>query len=142
MTCLKLKEPDHAPAPPATDTDAGTDWRDTQVREWLLLLLRFAVTHDPRDHAATLVMADELDALGLDWRPSGPRFFLRTSDTVCRAIVAVDDPHRCAILRQHASRIDAPRLRRAFEAATGLTQTDTMQQAPKPQRRPYLWKGL
>jgi hypothetical protein len=41
------------------------DWRAGRIREWLLLLLRFAITWDPKDEAAALAMADEIDALGL-----------------------------------------------------------------------------
>jgi hypothetical protein len=41
------------------------DWRDRKVREWLLLLLRFAVTREPPDRAAALAVAEELDSLGM-----------------------------------------------------------------------------
>src|SRR6266536_1306416 len=39
------------------------DWRASRIREWLLLLLRFAITCDPKDQAAVFAMADEIDAL-------------------------------------------------------------------------------
>ena len=55
------------------------DWRASRIREWLLLLLRFAITWDPKDEAAALAMTEEIDALGLHWRPSAPSFFRRTS---------------------------------------------------------------
>jgi hypothetical protein len=51
------------------------DWRDRKVREWLLLLLRFAVTRELSDQSAALTSADELDSLGVRWRPTGPIFF-------------------------------------------------------------------
>jgi|SRR6516165_10859741 len=38
------------------------DWRAGRIREWLLLLLRFAITCDPKDQAAAFAMADEIDA--------------------------------------------------------------------------------
>jgi hypothetical protein len=98
-------------------TTGPPDWRAERIREWLLLLLRFAVTWDRRDKMAALGVADELDALGLRWRPSAPRFFCRTTRDVCHAIVAIDDPKRTAILRKHLERIDDPRLQRAFRAA-------------------------
>ena len=41
------------------------DWRDRKIREWLLLLLRFAVTQEPTDQGAALAVADELDSLGV-----------------------------------------------------------------------------
>jgi hypothetical protein len=78
--------------PDADDLDQRQQQR---IREWLLLLLRFAITRDPRDEAAAFVMADELDALGLYWRPSAPGFFLRTSRDVCAAI----GPPSCADMR-------------------------------------------
>src|SRR5262249_48972583 len=46
------------------------DWATIQVREWLLLLLRFAITSDPKDRSAALGLADEMDARGVQWRPS------------------------------------------------------------------------
>jgi hypothetical protein len=59
------------------------DWRAGRIREWLLLLLRFAITCDPKDQAAAFSIADEIDALGHQWRPSAPSFFRRTSGEVC-----------------------------------------------------------
>jgi hypothetical protein len=99
---------------------ASQDWRAGRIREWLLLLLRFGITRDVKDQAAALAMADEIDALGHQWRPSAPSFFRRTSGEVCEAIVARDDPTRAAILKKHIARIDDPRLRRAFQAAVEL----------------------
>src|SRR5262245_23313469 len=96
------------------------DWRAGRIREWLLLLLRFAITCDAKDQAAVFAMADEIDALGQQWRPSGPSFFHRTSGEVCNAIIAHDDPTRATILKKHIARIDDPRLRRAFQAAVNL----------------------
>src|SRR5262249_31182545 len=71
------------------------------IREWLLLLLRFAITCDPKDQAAAFAMADEIDSLGHQWRPSAPSFFRRTSDEVCAAITALDDPKRATTLKKH-----------------------------------------
>ena len=93
------------------------DARAGRIREWLLLLLRFAITWDPKHEAAVFAMADEIDALGLRWRPSAPSFFRRTSSEVCKMITALDDPRRATILKKHIARIDDPRLRRAFQAA-------------------------
>src|SRR5262245_20964711 len=103
------------------------DWRDRKLREWLLLLLRFAITLETSDQSAAFSLADELDSLGLRWRPAAPRFFLRTTREVCEAIV--EGWHDSAVLREHLARIDDPRLRRAFRAALGLDRTS------EPQRR-------
>jgi hypothetical protein len=110
----------------ASSSTVGTvgsqDRQAGRVREWLLLLLRFAITWDPMDEAAVLAIADEIDALGLSWRPSAPSFFRRTSREVCKAITALDDPQRATILKNHIARIDNSRLRRAFRAAVDLRE--------------------
>ena len=67
------------------------DWRGRKLQEWLLLLLRYAVTREPSDRSAALAMADELDSLGGQWRPGAPRFFLKTGAEVCSAIAAAND---------------------------------------------------
>jgi hypothetical protein len=115
------------------------DWRAGRIREWLLLLLRFAITRDSKDEAAALAIAEEIDALGLRWRPSAPSFFRRTSDEVCEAIAAPDNPTRAIVLKKHIARIDEPRLRRAFHAAVDLGQGSA---ADCKVKRPDLWTGL
>ena len=101
-------------------TFGSQDWRDRKVREWLLVLLRFAVTREPADQSAALAVADELDSLGVRGKRMAPSFFLRTSKEVCEAIRAAGDGRDNAVLRRHVARIDDPRLRRAFQAAVGL----------------------
>src|SRR5262245_11709493 len=75
------------------------DWRAARIREWLLLLLRSAITHDATDELAAFAVADEIDATGLRWRPSAPSFFRRTSTELCKAIIACDAPRRAAIIK-------------------------------------------
>jgi hypothetical protein len=123
------------------DAHGPGDWQQRKIREWLLLLLRFAITRDPKDEAAAFAMADELDALGLHWRPSAPGFFLRTSREVCNALAEPASPRRTAILRKHARRIDEARLRQAFQAAVSLQQP-TARSKKLGYKRPDLWKGL
>jgi hypothetical protein len=121
------------------------DWLERKVRDWLLLLLRFAVTQEPSDQSAVLVMALELDSLGVHRRPAAPRFFQRISDDVCRAIVAAGDGRSDPVLRWYIARIDNPRLRRAFQAAVGLRSIAEQRQqgAQRPGRVDRdLWKGL
>ena len=124
--------------PSATSATSDQDWAARQVREWLLLLLRFAITSDPKDLSATLALADEIDARGLGWRPSAPSFFRRTSNDVCKAITALDDPKRAAILKRHLARIDNPALRRAFRAAVNFDERT----APSQRNPRNLWFGL
>jgi hypothetical protein len=116
------------------------DRRADRIREWLLLLLRFAITRDPKDEAAAFAMADEIDALGLRWRPVAPSFFRRTSAEVCRAITAPDDPKRAVVLESHVARIDEPRLRNAFQAAVELRRKSPPASAET--RRRNLYAGL
>lgn len=115
------------------------DWRAARIREWLLLLLRFAITRDAKDEAAALAVADEIDALGLHWRPSAPSFFRRTCREVCRAIAVPDDPKRAALLKQHIARIDDHRLRRAFQAAV---EPDPGAPVTLKRKQQDLWAGL
>jgi hypothetical protein len=125
----------------ATDGKVGSqDWRADRIREWLLLLLRFAITRDPRDESAAFAAADEIDALGLRWRPSAPSFFRRTSAELCKAIIARDDPRRAAILKSHIARIDDVRLRRVFQAAVEHEQSSPL--SPCEAKRRNLWTGL
>ena len=53
----------------------SSDWRDRKVREWLLLLLRFAITREPSDQSAALAMADELELIWWTVAAGGTEFF-------------------------------------------------------------------
>jgi hypothetical protein len=117
----------------------SSDWRNRKIQEWLLLLLRFAVTRATSDRSVVLAMADELDALGLRWNSAAPSFFLRTSNEVCNAILEADKWTNNAILQKHAARIEDPRLRRAFCAAVGVELPSS---SAKRQRNRALWEGL
>jgi hypothetical protein len=116
------------------------DWRAGRIREWLLLLLRFAITCDPNDKAAALALADEVDGLGQQWHQSAPRFFRRTTEEVCNAIIAPHNSRRTSVLKRHIARIDDPRLRRAFHAAVDIEQRLPLASAEA--KRQNLWRGL
>ena len=121
------------------------DWRERKIREWLLLLLRFAVTREPTDQAAALAAADELDALGVRWKRTAPSFFVKTSVEVSNAIITVSEGSSHAVLRRHLARIDDLRLRRAFRAAVGLQERSEAPEGSaegKGRKYPDLWKGL
>jgi len=135
----KLNDPTYA-AVARTPIGANDeqDWGAKQVSEWLLLLLRFAVTSDAKDQSAALALADEIDARGLQWRPSAPTFFRRTTKEVCKAITTLDDPKRAAFLKRHLARIDNPVLRRAFRAAVNIDE----ETAPSQRNARDLWFGL
>jgi hypothetical protein len=121
-----------------SDASDAQDWGARQVREWLLLLLRFAVTSDAKDQSAALTLAEEIDARGLQWRPSAPTFFRRSTEEACRAIITLDDPKSTGILRRHLARIDDPVLKRAFRAAVNMGDV-TAASTRKPRD---LWFGL
>lgn len=126
-----------------TATEVG-DWRDEKVRDWLFLILRFAITRDAKDRAAVLTLAAEIDARG-SRRCWVPRFFMRTGTGVCAAILGVDSPNRRSILLTHARRIDDPRLRRAFLAAVDFGKNSKMSVnavGGKMSQRASLWRGL
>ena len=99
---------------PSGASDAQ-DWGARQVREWLLLLLRFAVTSDAKDQSAALALADEIDARGLQWRPSAPTFFRRTTKEVVQSY-----PHARRSETSGDSQT-APRPDRQSCAETGLS---------------------
>jgi hypothetical protein len=86
--------------------------RERKIRNWLLALLRFAVTRESPDRLAVLTAADDLDASGAKGS-AVPRFFTRSSKEVCEAIMAPGDQCGHDVLRRHAERIDDPRLRTA-----------------------------
>jgi hypothetical protein len=120
-----------APDPYFLRTEAAGDARDPQdvqdgqVREWLFLLLRFAITRHPDDELSVLMMANGIDSLGRQWGRAAPTFFRRSSDEVCKSIRALDDPGREAILKKHIRRIEHPGMRRAFQAAVDCERRST-----------------
>jgi hypothetical protein len=121
------------------------DWRDRRVREWLLLLLRFAVTREATDQVAALALADQLDSLGIGWKRAKPGFFVKTNIEVSNVILALRDGENDTVLRTHLARIDDPRLKRAFRAAVGLhdaSETRAGNGEDKRRKLPDLWKGL
>lgn len=123
---------------------AGTDPPDLgerKLRDWMLCLLRFAITQNPEDQAEALALASELDMQG-DSRSL--TFFQRTSVAVCHAIVVRDENGK-RILRQYISRIEEPRLRRSFAAAIGadaISIRHRRKKARRSLRAPLLRRGL
>jgi hypothetical protein len=102
------------------DSPLPQNWQARKVDDWLLAVLRFAITLNEADRVAVLALADEMDRLGFVAERPAFGFFLRASTALCRAIVAKDDPSRAPVLRRHLARIKEPRLKRAFAAALDL----------------------
>ena len=121
-------------------SDPSVAEESSRIREWLLGILRFAVTLERRDQAAVMCLAAEMDRLGSDGSKSGFSYFTRTSTKLCDCIVAKHDFDKLAELRLYIEKIDDRRLRRALEGAL-------FERRHKPGRsrqldREYLWKGL
>jgi hypothetical protein len=110
--------------------------RSDRLEDWLFAILRFAVTRTGSDRAAVLGLAELLD--GSNASAHGFSFFARSSAEICAAIADEDAPDRDAILRRFAARLQEPRLRVAFTAATGVTKRQTSEQ----RTRARLWDGL
>jgi len=118
-------------------------WQQGRLREWLLALLRFAVTRAPADRAAVLALADELDALGSAWRSGRGHFFGRTTDQLCDAVLTSGSEPSKALLLRHRDRIEDVRLQRAFSAAVDLDELAEPRRKPAGRSaRSDLWKGL
>jgi hypothetical protein len=95
-------------------------WQAKKVRDWLLAIVRFAVTLEPIDRHTVLAIAQEMDGLGFLPGRSSFSYFVRTSTDICRAIADRDDPDRTATLRRHLAAIGDRRLRQATAAAIDL----------------------
>jgi hypothetical protein len=125
-----------------SDTAAHKEWRSKKVRDWLLAILRFAVTLEKSDRATVLTLASEMDRPGSRVASTAFAFFIRISTELCNAIADKDDPKRVATLRSHLKRIDDHRLRRALEAAIEFGQAATISSRARKRDRGDLWKGF
>ena len=97
-----------------------TDWHARKIRDWILAIVRYALTLDGLDEHTVLSLAEELDGLGSI--PGGVAFtyFRRASRDVCTAIAHPEDPNRTAILRRLLAAISDGRLRQTTAAAIDL----------------------
>jgi hypothetical protein len=95
-------------------------WHAGKVRNWLLAIVRFAITLEPTDRQTVLAIAHEMDGLAFLPGRSSFSYFARTSTDLCRAIADRDDPRRTEILRRHLAAIGDRRLRRTTAAAIDL----------------------
>jgi hypothetical protein len=97
----------------------------SQVRDWLLAILRFALTLDPTVRAVVIAKAADMDRLGSRKGPSQFTYFVRTSVEFCNCIVDRSIIHKAKVLRGHLRKIDDDRLRQSLKAA--LTRTKRVQ---------------
>ncbi len=109
-----------------------------QVRDWLLAILRFALTFDHTDRAAVMAKAADIDRLGSGKGPSQFTYFVRTSVEFCNCIVDQRIIDKAEALRNHLRKVDDDRLRGSLEAA--LSRAKPVQR--RDRCRDNLWKGL
>jgi len=97
-----------------------SDWRASKIRDWILAIVRYALTLEGPDEHTVLALAAELDGLGSVPGAAAFTFFRRASRDVCTAIAHPDDPNRTAILRRLLATISDRRLRQTTAAAIDL----------------------
>ena len=125
--------------------DNEADYRHRlMLQQWLLLILRFAITRDEADCAIIGEQSMALDAIG---RTDGSAFcyFSKTSQALCDAIRQSESKAAKTRLKQYALHIDNPRLRQAFLGAVGLHEQPLPKQhyaRQRPPRSSDLWRGL
>jgi DNA-binding GntR family transcriptional regulator len=115
---------------------------DAKVRDWLLAILRYAVTLAQSDRAAAATIAEALDGAESRRERTGFRFFTKTNSEFCDAIADRDNPQAANALESHLRRIEDFRLRRALEAAIGEATALAAPPVPKRSNDANLWKGL
>jgi len=112
-----------------------------QVIDWLLAILRFAITRAQRDRGIVMATAHAMDRLGSRSAQRQFGFFARTSIAFCDAIAETNKPDRIVKLRRHLGKIENAGLRRAFAAALEL-DCEPKPSASRSRDREYLWRGL
>jgi hypothetical protein len=112
------------------------DASSEQLENWLLALLRYAITRRDTDRMAVDALAKSMDSLGSRFDLPDFDFFARNSKRLCDAIAAGDAAGQPEF-EQLLKRIEAPRLRRAFEAVL-----EVKREPARAQNRAWLWKGL
>ncbi len=122
--------------------DAATQQELLKVEDWLMGILRFAVTLQDADRATVRMMAEEMDRLGSRIALSNFAFFARTTTEICDGIVGKENPDKLATLHRHLSNIDNDRLRRGLEAALGIERPVSKPCKSRSRRHQDLWKGL
>jgi hypothetical protein len=107
-----------------------------QLENWLLALLRYAITRRETDRTAVESLARAMDSLGSRFDLPDFDFFARNSRRLCDAMENSEVGAQ-AQLEQLLKRIESPRLRRAFEGVL-----DVRREPAKAPSRAWLWKGL
>ncbi len=106
------------------------EWRERKVHDWLIAIVRFAVTLEEADRKAVLARAREMDAPGCVQGRITFSYFVRTSTQVCDATADPASSDRDAILGRFVAAIGKRRLREVLVAAFALDA------APQPRGCP------
>jgi hypothetical protein len=123
--------------------DARLEEESRKVEEWLLAILRFAITREKADRAAVLATASAMDSFGVPPVHSGFTFFVRTSTEICDLIAGGNNTANEAALHHQLSKIDNDRLRRALIAAVEIERPATARTGKLGRRYgDDLWRGL
>jgi hypothetical protein len=124
---------------------SGSSVPDGLVKDWLFLVLRYAISRRQQDRQVVLEFAARMDTLSAERGRDTFRFFRDASARLCDAVLAPDEPrHRLTILA-HSRRIDEARFRQVFLLACGLDPKEKKRMVAVPRKasgRDALWKGL
>jgi hypothetical protein len=122
---------------------SARDARDDMVRDWLFLVLRYAVSREAQDRRTILDLAAKMDTLGKERDREAFRFFRDHSERLCAAIAAPDTLGRRRILLAHARMIGQRPLQRAFLLTCRLELREKVFSGfGTASDRSGLWKGL
>ena len=122
---------------------SARDARDDLVRDWLFLMLRYAVSREAQDRRTVLDLAAKMDTLGKERDREAFRFFRDHSERLCAAIAAPDTLGRRRILLAHARMIGQRPLQRAFLLTCRLELREKVFSGfGTASDRSGLWKGL
>ena len=114
-----------------------------RIEEWLLAILRFAVTRDEADRAALMATAADMDRPCGHFMQSDFSFFVRTSGDICDVVAGRERVVKITVLHRYLREIGNDRLRRALAAALDIERPATTRIGKLG--RPYgddLWRGL
>ena len=122
---------------------SARDARDDMVRDWLFLVLRYAVSREAQDRRTILDLAAKMDTLGKERDREAFRFFRDHSERLCAAIAAPDTLGRRRILLARARMIGQRPLQRAFLLTCRLELREKVFSGfGTASDRSGLWKGL
>jgi hypothetical protein len=113
-----------------------------RIENWLLAILRFAITQDETDRIAMMAAAANMDRPGKHSTQSDFSFFVRTSKEISDLIAGNNSSAKIAALRQCVRETGNERLWRALEAVLEIARPATEPPKRRHQYADDLWRGL